>query len=83
MVHAEKCPVCNGSGKYEEKDCHGCNGKGWITVEDSESAIPYMPYVPYVPVYPYCPVITYYKDTTSTVYIPSNTFSSTFIEGEI
>ena len=44
--HAEKCPLCNGSGKsivdistlkepkILEKICHGCDGKGWVTVED-------------------------------------------------
>ena len=28
--HAEKCPVCGG----EPIACHGCNGRGWVTVED-------------------------------------------------
>ena len=43
MSHAEKCPLCLGSGQIQEWDtlgqysyqCHGCSGKGWITVEDS------------------------------------------------
>ena len=26
----ELCPVCEGSGKYDGKQCHGCSGKGWI-----------------------------------------------------
>jgi len=35
--HAELCPVCRGSGKYlgigqPEKDCHGCNKRGWVEV---------------------------------------------------
>lgn len=46
MSHAEKCPICQGAGtivKFEYPPatcvtvptiCHGCNGKGWITVED-------------------------------------------------
>jgi DnaJ-class molecular chaperone len=45
-AHAEKCPVCNGTGKVEIQylvtstprpvvDCHGCNGTGWITVTDT------------------------------------------------
>ena len=45
MTHAERCPVCNGSGKYVEstyftitapieKTCHGCLGKGWVEVRD-------------------------------------------------
>ena len=47
--HSEKCPVCNGTGLvgesypnygsstggfYTQKTCHGCHGKGWITVWD-------------------------------------------------
>lgn len=48
MQHAEICPVCKGSGIYCEyvdyvhttgpinkRTCHGCSGKGWITVPDS------------------------------------------------
>ena len=40
---AEKCPICYGTGKINtgnsstagpiEKRCHGCGGKGWVTVE--------------------------------------------------
>lgn len=39
--HAEKCPVCGGTGKLKdntsasEHTCHGCNGVGWVTVRDS------------------------------------------------
>ena len=42
---ASKCPVCDGSGKiekpvgyggfavtFEVHTCHGCDGKGWVTV---------------------------------------------------
>lgn len=41
MAHAEKCPICGGSGRLPDDGkttdvkypiCHGCNGKGWITV---------------------------------------------------
>jgi hypothetical protein len=42
MAHAEKCPVCYGFGKLGNdnqrdcsgKTCHGCDGKGWVTVQD-------------------------------------------------
>ena len=52
--HAEVCPVCKGTGKYKdytncnysatiyvEKTCHGCAGKGWVTVIDD-----YTPEIP-------------------------------------
>lgn len=43
---AQKCPVCDGSGEFGQKtvigndgtkwiggkECHGCNGKGWVVV---------------------------------------------------
>ena len=45
MSTAVKCPVCNGSGKTYEpppkditsvqgttRTCHGCDGRGWVTV---------------------------------------------------
>lgn len=56
MSHAEKCPVCEGSGKVETK-CHGCDGKGWVEVQDN--AVPYIPYesYPYTPWYPFSPTI--------------------------
>ena len=46
MSKAQTCPVCMGKGKvynseslektYQEKEktCHGCGGKGWVTVQD-------------------------------------------------
>jgi hypothetical protein len=46
-MHAEKCPVCGGSGKvYPSQDvnttavtlpepCHGCRGLGWVPVPDN------------------------------------------------
>lgn len=53
MKHAEICPVCNGTGLYKEylkeqttigpisiKTCHGCNGKGWVTIDDTTPFIP-------------------------------------------
>ena len=49
MAHAERCPVCQGAGKYYVPPpegstsangtylcCHGCQGKGWVTVEVDE-----------------------------------------------
>ncbi len=48
MSHAEKCPVCRGSGKVTNPDswkeggtaivrptitCHGCAGSGWVLEE--------------------------------------------------
>jgi len=48
MAHSEICPVCCGSGRYLDKLCHGCGGKGWIEVSDD--CYPYYPY-PY-PIYP-------------------------------
>ncbi len=44
MSHAEKCPICFGSGEHTPPEnprvtgsepvrtCHGCGGKGWVTV---------------------------------------------------
>ena len=31
----EICPVCKGEGKYKGKQCHGCDGKGWILIDES------------------------------------------------
>ncbi len=67
MAHAEKCPICEGSGVrwpngnvcYEERPvrwirkhrdlpiCHGCNGKGWVTVVDNSDRIEWGPNEPY------------------------------------
>ncbi|MCP3685419.1 MAG: hypothetical protein GY861_22435 [bacterium] len=50
-MHAEVCPVCNGTGKVKDNTfrysgssttvpteyiCHGCNGKGWVEVNDRQ-----------------------------------------------
>jgi len=32
VTKAVKCPVCEGSGKYKKKECHGCDGKGWVSI---------------------------------------------------
>lgn len=39
-MKAEKCPVCNGSGQYEKRKCHGCRGYGWVTVPDAPVIVP-------------------------------------------
>jgi hypothetical protein len=32
------CPVCGSVGKTKEQVCHGCYGRGWVTVpEDTMS----------------------------------------------
>lgn len=55
-MKAQRCPVCDGTGKYKKKKCHGCNGRGWVEVRDY---IPYWPnpypnpYVPYPKDYDY------------------------------
>ena len=46
MMHAEKCPVCGGSGKLVVSTdttttvpltvpCQGCGGRGWVEVQDT------------------------------------------------
>lgn len=52
MTHAELCPVCKGLGKINEKPCHGCDGKGWITVHDVAVTYPIYPLPPMYPTYP-------------------------------
>lgn len=53
MTHAEKCPVCWGSGKVAGppstgtavidtgQTCHGCGGRGWVEVQDQQYIYPY------------------------------------------
>ncbi len=54
MSHAESCPVCCGEGKTQARTygdppkkvtCHGCNGRGWVEVQDNETCIPVIPTV--------------------------------------
>lgn len=40
MTHAEKCPVCGGSGRLDVQICHGCEGWGWVTVGEPETPTP-------------------------------------------
>ena len=47
MAHVEKCPVCKGRGRLPllvdmtaiaetgTEECHGCAGKGWVTVHEA------------------------------------------------
>ena len=46
MKEAVRCPVCEGSGKYKKKKCHGCAGSGWVTIGDGGWEIPYYNPVP-------------------------------------
>jgi len=50
VAKAVRCPVCGGSGRVWDthvdpgltavragfRTCHGCGGKGWVTVYDEE-----------------------------------------------
>ena len=49
MAHAEICPICNGEGQVKDKrnpsphamkQCHGCGGTGWITVQEPSPIVP-------------------------------------------
>ena len=60
-MHAEKCPICSGSGKVKIGEtkfpCYGCDGKGWVEVRDSfppphpifpeEKERPWIPFPPF------------------------------------
>ena len=50
MSHAEKCPVCGGTGELDDtrfatgtypltRTCHGCGGRGWVVVKDIEEVV--------------------------------------------
>ncbi len=54
MAHAEKCPICYGTGQVNPdpvgtavnlKTCHGCGGTGWVTVQDNDAPIYFPPKV--------------------------------------
>jgi hypothetical protein len=53
-MKAVLCPVCSGSGQIKDKRCHGCDGLGWVSVQE-DIQTPYIsPPTPYVPnIYPY------------------------------
>ncbi len=51
-MQAVLCPVCNGSGKVKKKTCHGCDGKGWVSVGTDYPPWhndPWKPYEPWEP----------------------------------
>ena len=66
MSHSEICPVCKGKGKKvkavegsiktENISCHGCEGKGWITIHDNNiqwyPSYPQPVPIPSWPIYP-------------------------------
>jgi len=39
-LKAQTCPVCNGSGRYHDKQCHGCFGRGFVVVPEEHYFIP-------------------------------------------
>ena len=44
MAHAERCPLCNGTGRVNKQGrsnepCHGCCGRGWVEVADAAPSI--------------------------------------------
>jgi len=59
MSHAEKCPVCDGTGKVQDngpsgtsidfKTCHGCGGKGFVVVADEKEFVPFLVLYPVYP----------------------------------
>lgn len=77
MSHSELCPVCKGSGKIIKDNpsttsnipsteiCHGCNGLGWVTVQDNNQQMFPVPYYP-LPYYPWAPWEPSYKITCKT-----------------
>jgi DnaJ-class molecular chaperone len=45
-MKAVLCPVCAGSGKYKEQQCHGCHGRGWVMVPEDRPVVlkPFPPF---------------------------------------
>lgn len=60
-MHAELCPVCNGTGRYQGiAQCHGCDGDGWVEVGNNPEYVPY-PYDCDYPNVTIRPFIQYYN----------------------
>lgn len=62
------CPVCKGTGQVfgqltptVPQKCHGCDGKGWVEVQ--EDPVDIKPYILPNPVYWPCPNITWRYST--------------------
>ena len=70
-MHSEICPVCEGTGNMNDKQCHGCVGKGWVEVNDNQF------------IYPYSPSVTVPYKEDAFVWPPNNTVSGTETEPEI
>ena len=75
MSHAEKCVICHGDGKINldnrKKKCHGCEGKGWVTIHDKTEYYPYYPQ-PYYDPYPTYPQPTWTPFTPLTTGTDTN-----------
>ena len=65
------CPVCSGTGKYQELVCHGCSGKGWVEVQDFSDYFRVVPQPPTIP--PYQPYYPYPLPNTPWYYNPGPT----------
>jgi len=59
------CPVCGGSGIYWGDStaggkCHGCDGRGWLSVEDNGWEMPQFHYPKYTADYQLYPKGDFY-----------------------
>ena len=63
-----KCPVCEGSGKIETKECHSCKGAGilYMTETDFSTPIEISPYINPLPLVNPYPLYNPYIYTTWT-----------------
>ena len=48
-MKAQLCPVCKGSGNYKKAICHGCHGRGWVTLPEERPVILYPRHRPHPP----------------------------------